>query len=116
MFLFLNPKQTEIAAGTSPESRLPGICEHDPLTATTAKLGAPTGKPAMSATSNAGGAGGAGNRISSLRVHPSANPRIDISRASSSSHHEDSRDSSPENVFDQVINIYKVLQCIDFFY
>jgi hypothetical protein len=28
-------------------------------------------------------------------------PRIDISRASSSSHH-DSRDSSPENVFDQV--------------
>lgn len=29
-------------------------------------------------------------------------PRIDISRASSSSQHEDSRDSSPENVFDQV--------------
>lgn len=29
-------------------------------------------------------------------------PRIDISRASSSSQHDDSRDSSPENVFDQV--------------
>lgn len=29
-------------------------------------------------------------------------PRIDISRASSSSQHEDSRDSSPENVFEQV--------------
>lgn len=35
-----------------------------------------------------------------LRVH--STPRIDISRASSSSQHEDSRDSSPENVFDQV--------------
>lgn len=35
-----------------------------------------------------------------LRV--SQTPRIDISRASSSSQHEDSRDSSPENVFDQV--------------
>ncbi|XP_055390420.1 uncharacterized protein LOC129619273 [Condylostylus longicornis] len=29
-------------------------------------------------------------------------PRIDISRASSSSQHEDSRESSPENVFEQV--------------
>lgn len=37
---------------------------------------------------------------SGLRV--SSTPRIDISRASSSSQHEDSRDSSPENVFDQV--------------
>lgn len=35
-----------------------------------------------------------------LRV--SQAPRIDISRASSSSQHEDSRDSSPENVFEQV--------------
>lgn len=35
-----------------------------------------------------------------LRVQ--STPRIDISRASSSSQHEDSRDSSPENVFDQV--------------
>lgn len=35
-----------------------------------------------------------------LRV--SQMPRIDISRASSSSQHEDSRDSSPENVFEQV--------------
>ncbi|KFB45502.1 AGAP010264-PA-like protein [Anopheles sinensis] len=31
-----------------------------------------------------------------------ATPRIDISRASSHSSHHDSRDSSPENVFDQV--------------
>lgn len=37
-----------------------------------------------------------------LRVHAPATPRIDISRASSSSYHEDSRDSSPENVFEQV--------------
>lgn len=34
-----------------------------------------------------------------LGVHA---PRIDISRASSSSQHDDSRDSSPENVFEQV--------------
>lgn len=34
-------------------------------------------------------------------------PRIDISRASSSSQHEDSRDSSPENVFDQVLELVK---------
>lgn len=46
---------------------------------------------------------------STSNVAPSRNvlrvtqtPRIDISRASSSSQHEDSRDSSPENVFDQV--------------
>lgn len=33
-------------------------------------------------------------------------PRIELSRASSSSHHEeDSRDSSPENVFEQVIYV-----------
>lgn len=37
-------------------------------------------------------------------LHTPTTPRIDISRASSSSHH-DSRDSSPENVFDQVIYI-----------
>lgn len=36
-------------------------------------------------------------------------PRIDISRASSSSQHEDSRDSSPENVFDQVHKLRDVL-------
>lgn len=38
--------------------------------------------------------------LKTLRV--SQTPRIDISRASSSSQHEDSRDSSPENVFEQV--------------
>lgn len=38
-----------------------------------------------------------------LDVHTPTTPRIDISRASSSSQHEDSRDSSPENVFEQVI-------------
>lgn len=39
---------------------------------------------------------------SSTKSNLSAAPRIDISRASSSSQHEDSRDSSPENVFEQV--------------
>lgn len=38
--------------------------------------------------------------VRGLRV--SGTPRIDISRASSSSQHEDSRDSSPDNVFEQV--------------
>lgn len=44
-----------------------------------------------------------GNVVTSSNIlHTPTTPRIDISRASSSSHH-DSRDSSPENVFDQVI-------------
>lgn len=52
---------------------------------------------------NASGAGAAklASKQMTLNVSKST-PRIDISRASSSSQHEDSRDSSPENVFDQV--------------
>lgn len=45
-----------------------------------------------------------GNSVSKLGI--TSTPRIDISRASSSSQQEDSRDSSPENVFDQVFIIY----------
>lgn len=41
-----------------------------------------------------------GNSVTKLGLNTT--PRIDISRASSSSQHEDSRDSSPENVFEQV--------------
>lgn len=51
-------------------------------------------------TSTAGSANISNLAVRGLRV--SATPRIDISRASSSSQHEDSRDSSPENVFEQV--------------
>ncbi|XP_037918035.1 serine/arginine repetitive matrix protein 2 isoform X3 [Hermetia illucens] len=40
--------------------------------------------------------------VATLGVNTPSTPRIDISRASSSSHHEDSRDSSPDNVFEQV--------------
>lgn len=43
--------------------------------------------------------------VSSNILNTPTTPRIDISRASSSSHH-DSRDSSPENVFDQVGKTY----------
>lgn len=45
-----------------------------------------------------------GNSVSKLGI--TSTPRIDISRASSSSQQEDSRDSSPENVFDQVFITY----------
>lgn len=41
--------------------------------------------------------------VATLGVNTPSTPRIDISRASSSSHHEDSRDSSPDNVFEQVM-------------
>ena len=41
-------------------------------------------------------------------------PRIDISRASSSSHH-DSRDSSPDNVFDQVSAICRPMTPYNYF-
>lgn len=40
--------------------------------------------------------------VSRFGLRVSQTPRIDISRASSSSQHGDSRDSSPENVFEQV--------------
>lgn len=47
-------------------------------------------------------AGGANYRGTATLTTPST-PRIELSRASSSSHHEeDSRESSPENVFEQV--------------
>ena len=63
------------------------------------------------ATTVSSGANTSGNSsaVTSLAVHTPSTPRIDISRASSSSHHEDSRDSSPENVFDQVSKIYSSL-------
>lgn len=50
---------------------------------------------------NSGGAAKLASKQMTLDVSITT-PRIDISRASSSSQHEDSRDSSPENVFDQV--------------
>ncbi|XP_055906075.1 uncharacterized protein LOC129941463 isoform X2 [Eupeodes corollae] len=39
--------------------------------------------------------------IKSATLTTPSTPRIELSRASSSSHHEDSRDSSPDNVFEQ---------------
>ncbi|XP_055529037.1 uncharacterized protein LOC129721023 isoform X2 [Wyeomyia smithii] len=42
------------------------------------------------------------NTVGSTSALAPSTPRIDISRASSHSSHHDSRDSSPENVFDQV--------------
>lgn len=64
----------------------------------------------------AGGAGGAGGGVhggggsgpgatyrGAATLTTPSTPRIELSRASSSSHHEeDSRESSPENVFEQV--------------
>lgn len=73
---------------TSTESRLPGISENEtPTKQTVGKLEAGTG------SNQSGG-------IMNLGVQTPTTPRIDISRASSSSVH--SRDSSPENVFEQV--------------
>ncbi|XP_075157039.1 uncharacterized protein LOC142230275 [Haematobia irritans] len=65
-------------------------------TTTTAKAG----NNAVANTLN--NSGGTQMRGASTLCTPST-PRIELSRASSSSHHEeDSRDSSPENVFEQV--------------
>lgn len=76
---------------TKTESQLSNIMEHD----------SPNKRPSMASTDN--------NSSKSMPAVQSRNvlrvskmPRIDISRASSSSQHEDSRDSSPENVFEQV--------------
>lgn len=90
-------------AGNSPENRLPDIRENE--TPSRTRSTAPN-----SASSTAGhsssGASCSGVSAASLAVHAPSTPRIDISRASSSSH-QDSRDSSPENVFEQV----SVCQC-----
>jgi len=64
--------------------------------------------PSAHATGGAGGgSGGGANAGGSYRgattLTTPSTPRIELSRASSSSHHEeDSRESSPENVFEQV--------------
>lgn len=72
---------------TSTESRLPGISENETSTRqTVTKLEAGTGNQTAG--------------VMTLGVQTPTTPRIDISRASSSSVH--SRDSSPENVFEQV--------------
>ncbi|EDW62886.2 LOW QUALITY PROTEIN: uncharacterized protein Dvir_GJ17064 [Drosophila virilis] len=50
-----------------------------------------------------GAAGGAASYRGTATLTTPSTPRIELSRASSSSHHEeDSRESSPENVFEQV--------------
>lgn len=76
---------------TSTESRLPGISEIETSTKQTV-----TKLEAGSGIQIAG--------VMTLGVQTPTTPRIDISRASSSSVH--SRDSSPENVFEQVRRIY----------
>uniref|UniRef100_A0A1B0CAQ1 Uncharacterized protein n=2 Tax=Lutzomyia longipalpis TaxID=7200 RepID=A0A1B0CAQ1_LUTLO len=75
----------EMESSGSGEGRLPEIQEH-PTTA--------SGLKGPSTTSKTAG----GSNLGIFASHP---PRIDISRASSSSH-QDSRDSSPENVFEQI--------------
>lgn len=79
---------------SSPETRLPEIKEHP-----TPAKGLTIRKP-----SDTDGELKIDEKAASLVLHTPSTPRIDISRASSSSHHDDSRDSSPENVFDQVVN------------
>lgn len=73
--------------GNVPENRLPDIRESE--TPITVKLSAVANNNLNNMSTGA----------TNLGVHA---PRIDISRASSSSQQEDSRESSPENVFEQV--------------
>ncbi|XP_037038495.1 uncharacterized protein LOC119076012 isoform X1 [Bradysia coprophila] len=82
-----NEVRSKMDTGNVPENRLPDIRESEtPITV----------KPSAVTNNNL-------NNMSTgptnLGVHA---PRIDISRASSSSQQEDSRESSPENVFEQV--------------
>lgn len=120
-------------SSTPPESRLTEIKEqqqqqHQPpplssssaagvaaATSTGASSAAVKSKPSpLSAlTGNTAAAQLAAQHSSGNILHTPTTPRIDISRASSSSHH-DSRDSSPENVFDQVIVLMPRLYVILF--
>lgn len=74
-------------SGNVSENRLPEIQESE--TPITVKLSTITDNNLNNMSTGA----------TNLGVHA---PRIDISRASSSSQQDDSRDSSPENVFEQV--------------
>lgn len=96
------------------EHRLPDICESDASSSGVriATTSTPSAPHSASSTAGSGGSGASVMSVTSLAVHAPSTPRIDISRASSSSHHEDSRDSSPENVFEQVCFFLLSFSCI----
>ncbi len=76
-------------SGNVSENRLPDIRESEtPITCTV-----------IASTLTNSNLNNMSTGATNLGVHA---PRIDISRASSSSQQDDSRDSSPENVFEQV--------------
>jgi len=63
----------------------------------------PTAHPGGGPGGSGAGAGAVGGTYRGATLTTPSTPRIELSRASSSSHHEeDSRESSPENVFEQV--------------
>ncbi|XP_037723565.1 pneumococcal serine-rich repeat protein isoform X3 [Drosophila subpulchrella] len=63
----------------------------------------PTAHPGGGPGGSGAGAGAGGGTYRGATLTTPSTPRIELSRASSSSHHEeDSRESSPENVFEQV--------------
>lgn len=111
-------------SSTPPESRLSEIKEQQhqqtPPSSSTAVASVAGGKSKPSPLCTVSGGSGGISAVAALQLatqhsspnvlHTPTTPRIDISRASSSSHH-DSRDSSPENVFDQV-NV----RCLLFFF
>ncbi|XP_061403033.1 serine/arginine repetitive matrix protein 2 [Musca vetustissima] len=69
---------------------------------TTVSTKIPPAPPTRSATTTTTTKTSSSNSTATNTLNPTT-PRIELSRASSSSHHEeDSRDSSPENVFEQV--------------
>uniref|UniRef100_A0A336MBP0 CSON013808 protein n=1 Tax=Culicoides sonorensis TaxID=179676 RepID=A0A336MBP0_CULSO len=104
------PDEMESSSPPESSSRLPDIKEHPPsatfkrkpspintnvtssLTSTSVTSNYSTSTRTTTTTTTV---------IAANTLHTPTTPRIDISRASSSSHH-DSRESSPENVFDQV--------------
>lgn len=104
----------ETNASHSAENRLADINEQ--ASTSDIKTNAPaTAKVTTTSvsTSSVGNVNRGPNRVvlmhtgnSATKLGLNSTPRIDISRASSSSQHEDSRDSSPENVFEQVHFVY----------
>lgn len=87
-----------------PESRLPDINEHSTLVTPSSGGGVGEQINLTTLVASVTVSTSVQQQPITLGVHTPTTPRIDISRASSSSYHEDSRDSSPENVFDQVID------------
>ncbi|XP_068141382.1 platelet binding protein GspB isoform X2 [Drosophila tropicalis] len=93
---------TTCSATTVAKQRPPPLKTATTTVTTTLVSSNEGGQPLPPTAQGYGSGGGANSYRGTATLTTPSTPRIELSRASSSSHHEeDSRESSPENVFDQ---------------